>query len=79
VQRLPAETPALLLLTAYLRTALHGPVLSFPPLSAAIVSHVAELIALSLEPTGIAAGGDGVRAARLAAIKSDIEHELTDP
>jgi AraC-like DNA-binding protein len=78
-RRLPAGTPAVRLLARYLRAALDGPLLTSPPLTAAIVQHVAELIALSLEPAGIAAGGEGVRAARLAAIKSDIDRDLTDP
>jgi AraC-like DNA-binding protein len=77
----PGRTAALQLLTGYLRGALSGPVLSSAPLADAVVSHVTELIALSLDPAGLATPPTdvpGVRAARLAAIKADIERHLTD-
>ena len=46
----PAETAALQLLTSYLQGALSGSALSSAPLADAVVSHVAELITLSLNP-----------------------------
>jgi AraC-like DNA-binding protein len=77
----PAGSAALQLLTGYLRSALSGSVLSAAPIAARVVSHVTELISLSLNPTsgplGPAVVGS-VRAARLAAIKADIARNLTD-
>ena len=77
----PASTAALRLLARYLEGALSGSVLSSALLTDAVVSHVAELITLSLDPASAAAplaSIPGVRAARLAAIKADIELRLTD-
>jgi AraC-like DNA-binding protein len=77
----PARTAALQLLTCYLRGALSSPVLSSTPLADAVVSHTTELIALSLDPACAAtppADVRSVRAARLAAIKADIEQRLSD-
>ena len=77
----PASTAALQLLTSYLGGALSGTVLSSALVADAVVSHVAELITLSLDPASAAtapASHPGVRAARLAVIKADIERHLTD-
>jgi AraC-like DNA-binding protein len=77
----PATTAALPLLAGYLRTVVSGAVLSSAPLADAVAAHIAELIALSLEPTGAStppAGDRGVRAARLTAIKADIDRHLLD-
>ena len=77
----PAGTAALQLLAGYLRRALSTPVLSSARLAEAVASHVTELIALSLDPVCAAtppAGFRSVRAARLAAVKADIERHLTD-
>jgi AraC-like DNA-binding protein len=77
----PAGTAALQLLTGYLRSALSSPVLSSAVLADAVVSHTTELIALSLDPGCAAAppaSARGVRAARLAAVRADIERHLTD-
>jgi AraC-like DNA-binding protein len=77
----PGGTPALRLLTRYLRSVLDGPAPSSPPLADALVRHVSDLIALSLAPADRdtrLARAPGVRAARLHAIKSDIERHLTD-
>jgi len=77
----PASTAALRLLAGYLEAALSGPALSSALLTNAVVAHVAELITLSLDPGSAAtplASIPGVRAARLAAIKADIERNLTD-
>jgi AraC-like DNA-binding protein len=77
----PARTAALQLLTGYLRGALSSTVLSSAPLADTVVSHMTELIALSLDPVHAAtppASVRSVRAARLAAVKADIERHLTD-
>ncbi len=77
----PAETPTLQLLTSYLQGALCCSALSSAPLADAVVSHVADLITLSLDPVCSAtppAGVPSVRAARLAAVKADIQTHLTD-
>ena len=77
----PAGTAALQLLTSYLQTALSGSALSSALLADLVVSHVAELITLSLDPVYAAtppATVRSVRAARLAAVKADIESHLTD-
>jgi AraC-like DNA-binding protein len=76
----PRATPALQLLACYLRSLLGTPVPSSPQLADAVVAHIAELIALSLrdEPAAPPAA-PGVRAARMAAIRADIDRHLTDP
>ena len=77
----PAPTAALQLLASYLRGALSGSALSSGLLADAVVSHAIELITLSLDPVSAAtplASVPGVRAARLAAIKADIERHITD-
>ena len=77
----PAGTAALQLLTSYLHGALSGSALSSAPLADAVASHVTELITLSLDPVHAAtppASVCSVRAARLAAVKADIERHLTD-
>jgi AraC-like DNA-binding protein len=77
----PAETAALQLLTRYLRSVLGGPVPSSAQLTDALVTHLAELIELSLLAPGhggLPARDPGVRAARLSAIKADIDRHLTD-
>src|SRR5262249_45638100 len=77
----PAGTAALQLLTSCLRGALSGSALSSGLLADTVASHVAELIMLSLDPVYAAtppASVCSVRAARLAAVKADIERDLTD-
>jgi len=77
----PAGTAALQLLTSYLHGALSASALSSALLADAVASHVAELITLSLDPVCSdtpPAGVPSVRAARLAAVKADIERHLTD-
>jgi AraC-like DNA-binding protein len=77
----PADTAALQLLTRYLRSVLGGAVPSSAQLTDALVTHLAELIELSLlapGPGGLPARDPGVRAARLSAIKADIGRHLTD-
>lgn len=76
-----AQTAALQLLTGYLRGALSSSALSSTPLADVVIWHATELIALSLDPACAATpppGDRSVRAARLAAIKTDIERHLTD-
>ena len=78
----PGGTAALRLLTAYLQGVLAGCPASSAPLADAVVSHVADLIALCLDPHQAAASpraAQSVRTARLAALKTDIERRLTDP
>jgi AraC-like DNA-binding protein len=79
VRFVPARTPALQLLTRYLRSVLDGPVPT-GALADTVVDHITELIALSLGasaefPTAVVS----VRAARLQSIKGDIARNLTDP
>jgi AraC-like DNA-binding protein len=77
----PGRTTALQLLTRYLRSVLDGGVPPDSPLADAVVTHLSELIALSLVPgdaSSVPATAPSVRAARLAAIKSDIVRHLTD-
>jgi AraC-like DNA-binding protein len=77
----PAGTAALQLLTRYLGSVLGGPPPPSGQLTDAIVTHMTELIELSLlvpEPGALPAHGPGVRAARLTAIKADIGRHLTD-
>jgi AraC-like DNA-binding protein len=76
-----AGSAALHLLTGYLRSALSGSVLSAAPIAERVVSHVTELISLSLNPTSRPPGpaaAASVQAARLAAVKVDIARNLTD-
>lgn len=78
---IPAQTAALQLLTRYLRSVVSGPVPSSVQLTDAVVTHLHELMALSLsaaEPGALPDRYPGVRAARLAAIKADIGRHLTD-
>jgi AraC-like DNA-binding protein len=81
----PGQNPALQLLARYLRSLQSGPVPSSPELADVVVSHLTELIALSLRRPGLpvpdhdARARRSVRAARLSAIKADIDLHLTDP
>ena len=77
----PARAPALQLLARYLGSVLAGPVPLSAPLADAIVTHLTDLIELSLsatEPVSLPARDPGVRAARLNAIKADVDRHLTD-
>jgi AraC-like DNA-binding protein len=80
MQVAPGTTYALQLLNGYLRAMLKEEVLSSPEISRLVVTHLFDLIALSLGATrdGAAAAQAGVRAARLQAIKSDIAARLFD-
>jgi AraC-like DNA-binding protein len=77
----PSHTPALRLLTGYLRSVLDGPIPLSTELAIAVVTHLTELIALCLPPPGLDTGNactPTVRAARLSAIKADIDRRRTD-
>jgi len=77
----PGRTAALQLLTRYLSSILDGSVPSSSALADAVVTHLTELIELSLCAAGavpVPARDPGVRAARLDAIKADVDHHLTD-
>jgi AraC-like DNA-binding protein len=76
----PARTPALRLLTAYLRGLVGQPAPDAPPLADAVARHVTELIELSLAgDLALPTAAGGVRAARLSAIRADVDRHLTDP
>jgi AraC-like DNA-binding protein len=75
---MPRANPAVSLLTAYLSAVAQQGALSSPALARVIVGHTVTLVDLAL---GAQIGEDtrpSVRAARLAAIKSDIAANLTD-
>jgi len=77
----PAPTPALQLLSRYVRSILDGPIPPSTEVVKAFVNHMTELIALALRPTEIDTRPEvtqTVRAARLSAIKADIGRHLTD-
>ena len=74
-RRIPAVDPALRMLTRYLELAATDDIISTPQLAAAFITHVADLLALTLGATRDAAElakGRGARAARIHAIKADI-------
>jgi AraC-like DNA-binding protein len=77
----PAHTPALQLLTRYLRSVLDAPIPLSAELVDAFVAHLTELIAMSLRPAESdtrATATPTIRAARLSTIKADIGRHLTD-
>jgi len=76
-----ARTPALRLLTGYVRSVLYGDAPASAQLAATVAAHLTELIELSLdasESAGLPGADQGVRAARLRLIKADIHRNLTD-
>ena len=80
-RRIPAQTPALQLLTHYVGILDNEQALSTPELQHQIATHIQDLIALTLGATRDAtetAEGRGVRAARLRVIKEDIVNGLRD-
>jgi AraC-like DNA-binding protein len=73
-------TGTLNLLTGYVGALIDDPVIVAPEMRQLIVAQLSDLIALTLGATRDAAAvaeGRGIRAARLSAIKSDIEAHLT--
>jgi AraC-like DNA-binding protein len=79
--RISGHPEALRLLRGYLGALDDCCAMTTPALCQAVVSHIHELIALSITKTPDAAAPErsGVRAARLAAIKSDIPAQLSHP
>jgi AraC-like DNA-binding protein len=81
LRAIPAGTGALSLLSQYAGALMDDPAPETPKTRQLVVSHLCDLIAVSLDATGDAAAiaeRRGIRAARLRAIKSDIEAHLTD-
>jgi AraC-like DNA-binding protein len=82
LRRITRATPALGLLSTYIRTALNGEILAGPDLQHVVASHVHDLMAMMVgagRDAAEAAQGGGMRAARLAAIKQDIARHLDRP
>jgi AraC-like DNA-binding protein len=78
---IPRGTGALSLLSNYAGTLIDEPALSVPEIRHLTITHLCDLIAVTLGATADAtavAEGRGIRAARLRALKSDIEAHLTD-
>jgi len=75
-----ARVASLQLLTRYVLGVLDSDLLAAPHLADAVVRHVVELIVLSMRPTcaEVTPGGQqSIRAARLTALKADIDRHLT--
>jgi AraC-like DNA-binding protein len=82
LRRIPRDTPALRLLIDYVDIARDEQTIASPELQHLIVSHVYDLVAVSIGATRDAvdvAQGRGLRAARLHAIKEDITKNLDQP
>jgi AraC-like DNA-binding protein len=82
LRRIPADTPALQLLTGYVKSAQSGDSIVGAELQHVVAGHVQDLMAMMVGATRDAeqaAQGGGVRAARLAAIKQDIARNLDRP
>ena len=78
--RIPRGTGMLSLLRNYIDAVFDDPALALPEMRQLIIAQLCDLIAVTLGATRDAtavAGGRGIRAARLRAIKSDIEAHLT--
>ena len=78
--RIPRGTGMLSLLKNYVDAVFDDPALALPEMRQLIIAQLCDLIAVTLGATRDAtavAGGRGIRAARLRAIKSDIEAHLT--
>jgi AraC-like DNA-binding protein len=82
LQRIPPTTSALRLLSRYVGIAWSEPVIESHALRHSVVTHLHDLIALAVGATRDseeAAGGRGLHAARLHAIKEDIANNLGRP
>jgi AraC-like DNA-binding protein len=82
LRRVPHGTPALGLLTNYVNIAWQERTLADPNLQRLLVSHLYDLMAVTIGATRDAAEmaqGRGLRAARLHAIKQDIARQLDQP
>jgi AraC-like DNA-binding protein len=76
---IPSGTGMLRLLTGYVDAVFDDPTLAIPQMRRLVVGHLCDLVAVTLGATRDAAAvaeGRGVRAARLRAIKTDIETHL---
>jgi len=81
IRLIPAATDGLKLLTGYLRAILDSQALASPDTSRLLVTHLHDLIALSVGATrdaAVAIADRSVSAARLRAIKSDVVANLED-
>jgi AraC-like DNA-binding protein len=79
LQTIPRSTGMLSLLKAYVDSVFGDPALAIPDMRRLVAAHLCDLVAVTLGATRDAAAvaeGRGVRAARLRAIKSDIETHL---
>jgi AraC-like DNA-binding protein len=80
-QTIPPDTAALRLLVSYANSVQDVQALATPELRQLVTTHIYDLAALVIgarRDAGALAGGRGVRAARLRAIKDDIAANLTD-
>jgi AraC-like DNA-binding protein len=78
--RIPSGTGMLSLLGNYVDAVFNDPALAMPEMRQLVIAQLCDLIAVTLGATRdatAAAGGRGIRAARLRAIKTDIEAHLT--
>lgn len=79
--RIPSGTGMLNLLKGYVDAVFRDPALALPDMRRVVVQHLCDLVAVTLGATRDAAAvaeGRGIRAARLRAIKADIEANLVD-
>ncbi len=79
---MPRETPALRLLTDYVRVVQEGRGAESPDLQHLVVAHIHDLMAVAIGATRdaeVAAEGRGLHAARFLAIKKDIAARLDQP
>lgn len=79
LQAIPRGTGMLSLLKGYVDAVFGDPTLAIPDMRRLVVAHMCDLVAVTLGATRDAAAvaeGRGVRAARLSAIKADIEVHL---
>jgi transcriptional regulator GlxA family with amidase domain len=78
-RRIPSATPALRLLTDYVKVAQDGQGIASPALQHLVVAHIYDLMAVAIGATRDAAEvarGRGLRAARLQAVKKYIAENL---
>lgn len=82
MRRFPSGAGALNLLVSYVRALMDDTAADSPHIARLALAHICDLIAVTLgaarEASGVA-GGRGLRAARLCAVKGDIEAHLPQP
>jgi AraC-like DNA-binding protein len=81
LRRIPRDTGMLRLLRSYVDAVFNDPALALPHMRQLIAAQLCDLVAVTLGATRDAvaiAEGRGIRAARLSAIKSDIEAHLAN-